>query len=460
MIAVATLFGKRGALMLRSASRIVLWTIFVSGFLIGTVVQAQVKVFVDFTSDTHNGAGGAPNGIPDWVDELGKLTTATGVAPFTPMERTGIETDIMLQLSTIYAGYDVTFLTTPPATPYDTLNFGADSTGAPSSTALGIAPTDQANIASSQKADIFTANFKSILDEFTGSVGRPMQLGQIATALAGTGAHELGHTFGLDHHDAYSHPSIHPATYASTGGVQNLYTMATGETGLSETGREMLRTLSPWSKAKLDITGGAIGHIGGDHQKLVTSPIPLDVSEEAPGVDAGSTIATAKSMSMSMGSTSGMLIGFVAGTPDGATPPMAMMDADMWKIGIPSPGLLSAEVFSVERFGTFGYNTKLELFDSGGLPMFGVDDLHYVGDTFNSGTFRQTDPAMINIPIFSPGFYYLKVSPTVFADVGALDGYWLVAGFLPIPEPTSLSALCCGVGLLIARRPRLSLWNR
>ena len=37
-------------------------------------------MFVDFTEDSHNGAGGAPNAIPDWVDELGKLTAATGVA--------------------------------------------------------------------------------------------------------------------------------------------------------------------------------------------------------------------------------------------------------------------------------------------------------------------------------------------------------------------------------------------
>lgn len=461
-IVKATLVGVRGTLLPRPANLIALCTVLISGFLVTTAIQAQVKVFVDFTTDAHNGAGGAPNGIPDWVDELGKLTATTGVDPFTPMEMTGIETGIMMQLSTIYSGYDITFSTTPPGTPYDTLNFGADSTSAPSSTALGIAPTDQANIASSQTAEIFTANFKSILDEFSGSVGRPMQLDQIATALAGTGAHELGHTFGLDHHDAYSHPSIHPATYAATGGVQNIYTMATGETGLSEVERETLRTLAPWSKAKLDITGGAIGHIGGDHQKMVTTPIPLDVSEEAPGVDAGSTIATSKTMTMTMGSTSGMLIGFVAGNPDaGVSPPTPFsMDVDMWKIGIPSAGTLSAEIFSVERFGSFGYNTKLELFDSGGAMMFGVDELHYVGDTFNAGTFRQTDPAMINIPIVSPGFYYLKVSPMVFADVGMFDGYWLMAGFLPVPEPTSLSLLCCVLGLFVLFRPRFVVRNK
>jgi hypothetical protein len=439
-----------------AAKRIQFFAILIGAFLLTPALQAQVKVFVDFTEDTHNGAGGAPNGIPDWVDELGKLTTATGVDTFTPVERTAIESGIMSLLTTTYSGYDITFSTTAPASPYDTIHVGPDSTGAPSPTTLGGALTDQANTDSSQSADIYTANFKSILDEFSGSTGRPMQIGQLTTALAGTGAHELGHTFGLDHQDSYSHPSIHPGTYAATGGVQNIYIMATGETGLSETERETPRTLAPWSRAKLDIAGGAAGHIAGANQKLVASPILLDVSEEGVGVDAGSTIATAKPMTFAGGSSSGMLMGFVAGNPDASTaPPMPFdMDIDMWRIGIPGPGLLSAEIFSLERFGAFGYNTKLELFDSVGTLLFGVDNLHYDDDTFNAATFRQFDPAMINIPLSSPGFYFLKVSPTVFTDVGPTDGYWLMAGFRPIPEPASLSTLCYALGLLTLPRRR------
>lgn len=418
----------------------------------GGVVNAQVSVFVDFVSDTHNGVGGPSNGIPDWVDELDKLAASAGITPFTPAERTGIETAIMTDLSTIYAGYLITFSTVAPSAPFDTLDFGKTSFGG--FTALGIAPRDPANTASMQTCGIAPANFDFILDEFSGTTGRSMQLSQISTALAGTGAHELLHSLGPDHHAAYSDPTITPATYGATGGVQNMYIMATGPTGLTETGREVLRSFSPWEKAMLDITGGAAGFISGANLKTVSSPIILDVSEEMPGVDAGSTFATAKPMGLSPGETSGMLIGFVAGTPDGPPGPGGFMfDTDMWKISLPSAGLLTAEVFSTEIFGSFGYDTTLELFDFMGTPLAFNDDVKYAGDMFGTGTTWQTDPFLLNIPIAFAGDYFLKLSPKFGGDVGASDGYWLAAGFSPVPEPNSaILVLMAGALSLICRR--------
>lgn len=421
-------------------------------FMLGTYANAQVSVFVDFTSDVHNGVGGPSNGIPDWVDELGKLAVSTGVTPFTPAERTVIETDIMMQLSTIYSGYLVSFSTVAPGAPYDTLNFGKSSFGFSS---LGTAPRDPANTASSQVAEIAPANFTSILDEFTGLSMRPAQISQIATALAGTGAHELLHSFGPAHHAAYSDPTITPATYGATGGVQNAYIMATGPTGLTEAGREVLRTLSPWEKAMLDITGGAAGFIAGTNLSVVASPIILDVSEEAPGVDAGDMLLTAKPMTLAAGATSGMLLGLVAGTPDDPPgPPSFMADIDMWKIGLPGPGLLTAEIFSTEIFGSFGYDTTLELFNSLGMPMAFNDDVMYAGDVYGMGATAQTDPFLLNIPIPSAGFYYLKVAPKFGFDVGMSDGYWLAAGFTGVPEPSSALLVIGTLALAAARRRR------
>ena len=81
-----------------------------------SVASAQVKVFVDFTSDVHNGAGGGAGGDGvDWIEELNKATTT--VPDFDATERATIEADILSQLSTIYAGYDVTFFTSPRLRP-------------------------------------------------------------------------------------------------------------------------------------------------------------------------------------------------------------------------------------------------------------------------------------------------------------------------------------------------------
>jgi ethanolamine utilization microcompartment shell protein EutS len=428
----------------------VIWLVVIGSLFSGPIANAQVSVFVDFTSDVHNGVGGGPNGIPDWVDELDKLAIAAGVTPFTPAERTGIETDIMTQLSTIYTGYLITFSTVAPASPFDTLDFGKTSVGFSS---LGIAPRDPANTASSQTGGIAPANFGFVLDEFSGTMMRSTQLSQISTALAGTGAHELLHSFGPAHHAAYSDPMITPATYGATGGLQNKYIMATGPTGLTELGREMLRSLSPWEKAMLDITGGAAGFIGGANLKAVSTPIILDVSEETPGVDAGDTLITAKPMMLSPGESSGMLIGFVAGTPDGPPGPGGFMfDTDMWKISLPSAGLLTAEVFSTEIFGSFGYDTTLTLLDFMGSPLAFNDDVKYSGDMFDTGPTSQTDPFLLNIPIVMAGDYFLKLSPKFGGDVGMSDGYWLTAGFSPVPEPGSVLLVLLTATPLMGRR--------
>lgn len=423
---------------------------------------AQVKFYVDFASDLHNGGSSGSNAIPDWVDELDQLALGVGITPFTPSERATIESTILSQLSIIYAGYDITFSTTTPgSSPFDTLAYGKNNSS-PTFTSLGTAPRDPANTASGQVAEIAPANFGTILDEFSGTTDRSLQISQIATALAGSGAHEVGHTLGLAHHNAYSHPSIHPGTYAATGGVQNTYIMATGPTGISELEREVVRSIDPWSKVMLDIAGGAAGFISGANQKLVATPITLDVSEEGLGIDAGDTLLTAKPMSLSMGPTSGRLVGFVAGNPDASVSPPAphFLDIDMWKLALPSAGRLTAEIFSDEIFGPAGYNVTLTLIDHTGTPIIANDNVHFAGDVFNSlsDPLEQIDSLLLNIDIPAPGFYYLKVSPTFPGpgDVGLTDGYWLAAGFAAVPEPASAAGLLAIGALVLSRRK----WSR
>lgn len=408
--------------------------------------QAQVTVWVDFTSDIHSGgAGESPNGIADWIDELGKLTTSAGVTVFSAAERSTMEADILSQLGVIYADYDVTFTTTMPASGvFDAIAYGKNSFGFGS---LGDAPSDPGNIASSQVGGIATGNFDFIIDEFDGLDSRSLQMSQLATALAGSGAHELGHTFGLMHQHAYSDPSIMPMPHASTGGAQNKYIMATGPTGLDETGREVLRSFSPWEKAVLDIAGGAAaGYPGFDNQKLVTSPILIDLSEEGP-VDAGSTPLTAKPIALLPGETSGMDLALIAGDLDGFEG-----DMDMYKLLVPTPGMLTAEIFSTNRFGVpDNFDAFLALMGPVG-PMGTSDDVHFDGDAYGIGTFRENDPFLVNIPLMFPGEYYLLVhaspTPSIPVDPMATDYYWLMVGVTPIPEPGSLGLLMAGAAAL------------
>jgi hypothetical protein len=417
------------------------------------MAQAQATVWVDFTSDIHDGGAGGANSIADWADELGKATAAAGVDPFSPAERSTIEGDILSQLAAIYADYDVTFTTTMPGSgAFDAIAYGKNSFGFGS---LGIAPSDPANISSSQVGGVATGNFDFILDEFTGSASRSAQLSQIATALAGTGAHELGHTFGLLHHHAYSDASITPATYGVTGGVQNSYVMGTGPTGLSELERETFRGFSPWEKAMLDVAGGAgAAYPGLDHHALVTTPVSILLAEVGPA-DVGPTPLSAFPVGLTTGGTSGMDLALVAGDLDGGPG-----DMDVYKFFLPVGGTLTAEVFSSNRFAPpSNFDPILVLSGPGGL-IAANDDVFYDGDIYDAVTFQQNDSFLLNIPL-GPGEYYLNVhaspmsgSPPSPVPPEPGDAYWLMIGVTPVPEPATWRLLAAGVVVMLQRGRR------
>ena len=193
--------------------------------------SAQVTVWVDFTSDTHNGLTGGPNGKADWIDELGKLAVDAGVDPFTIAERATIETGIVSKLTTIYSGYSISFTTAAPPgpTPFDAVAYGLNSFRFRST---GTAPTDVANIASGQVAGIATGNFDDIVDEFDGSGPRSTP---DRTAHHRPGRHRgpraESHVWDVTPLRVQPPVDHAGATYASTGGVQNTYMAATGTRG-------------------------------------------------------------------------------------------------------------------------------------------------------------------------------------------------------------------------------------
>lgn len=423
------------------------WIAGIGVLALASISSAQVTVWVDFTSDIHNAFGGGPNGTADWIDELNKATGIAGVTTFTPSERADIETEILLQLATIYFDYDVTFTTTMPVSgEFDAIAYGKTSFGFGS---YGIAPNDVANIEAGHVAGVATGNFDDLIDEFDGVDSRALQMSQLSTALAGTGAHELGHTFGLNHHHSYSDPSIIPTTlsplaYGPTGGVQNSNIMATASTGIEETEREVLRAFSPWEMAMLDFAGGATAAypVGYDHQSVVSSPVELFLAEGGttpPFIppDVPAIPALAPVVPFTPGETSGMLLAMLAADMD------APGDADMYKFFVPTPSLLTAEVFSDNRFASpFDFDTLLALLDAGGAMITANDDVLHEGDAFNAVTFQQDDSFLLNIPLM-PGMYHLLVhsSPAPSIPFGVGDAYWLAIGLSPIPEPGFLSLM-------------------
>lgn len=376
-----------------------------------------INVFLDFNAN--------------WITELDQAAGDAGVASFTTAERTQIQSNILSQLQTNYSGYQITFSTTDPGGTRDRLDFGVSETG--NVGVLGFAPLQIGNYDTGDVISVLPRNFSFFIE---GGDARATQITEISRGFSGTAAHELGHSLGLMHHQAYANPGITPANYANTGGLQNQHIMATGPTGITEAQREVPRTFNRWERAMFDITGGTI--FGGD--SIVNNPI-IEVNEAG---DAGGTIATATAISFSAGETSGYQLSLRRGDLDTSS------DVDIYKFTAAQAGSFTAELFSTNLFAG-SFNAMLRLYDIDGTTLLASnDDIRYSGNAFNSGTLQEVDPFLLNIPIAGLGTYYLQVSPV--AGNAAGDDYELLVAM--IPEPGSFVLL---VGLLpfLMRRRRV-----
>lgn len=392
-------------------------------------------VWVDFTSDFHDGSNGAPNGVADWIDELNQATSRAAADTFSASERAQIEANIVADLSTIFSDYDINFVTSQPAGEHDVIYMARDNDHPNvSASNFGSSPADLGNQDthgySTQNGDpggvpkVTTANFNGNLEPAFDT--RAEQIEELSTALAGTTAHELGHSFGLLHHFTYSNAGISPNNYANTGGAQNNHIMGTGSTGLSEAERESIRSLSPFSRVVLDISGGGTANTNEENNSLVTNPIIADRTERD-STDAGDDLASATPLRFEMGQTSGLPISFLEADIDSST-----TDIDVYSFSLNTDAVLLSHVFS-ERLdlGNNEFDSILELLDANGDVIFSVDDTTWDDDQFvdlDSPEDEEDDPFLVNIPLES-GDYYLRVSPATDdisddADLG--DEYWLV----------------------------------
>ena len=219
--------------------------------------------------------------------------------------------------------------------------------------------------------------------------------------MAGTSAHELGHNFGLRHHDSYGNPSI---TYSSvavnTGGVQNTHIMATGSTGINEPGREVPRTFSEHSLVKLSFAQGLNPFIpdsvveAGDYPDTVGTALPIALTDLT-NVDRAAA----------------NIVGEINNNGD----------SDVFSVVLEGGSRFTADV-NVDFPQSISFNnvnTLLELIDTDGTTVLATGLWSRYSDNIlgAGGSGETNDPWLLNIPIPSSGTYFVRISPEV-ADNG------------------------------------------
>lgn len=374
--------------------------------------QAGMNIWLDFNSG--------------WVTNLNAATSPLGFT-FTDAERATIQSSVQSKVQTIYSDFDVNVVTTAPVGDRHRVNYGATTT---STTTYGSAPLDFRNLVANQTQSIFAVNFDGFI-ETSDTISRRIE--ELSTALAGTTAHEVGHSLGLRHHDSYGDPAITPANYANTLGVQNTHIMATGDTGINEAQRETPRVFSAWSKLKLEAA-----------KDLTPSPLALQ-SELG---DAGSSAALAQSLLLTYKPISDRNAALVAGSLSNE------LDIDWYAFDAQADSLITAELISDILPTNDQFNTLLMLFDTDGSSLLAANaDIQYAGNAFGSGSVREADSFLLNVPAVHSGTHYLAVLNQ--ANINGPEGgaYNLIFGVTVVPEPSSFAlAGMALVGAVVFRR--------
>ena len=364
-----------------------------------------------------------------WVNNLSSLATKAGVPDFDNNERAQIETTIRQEFETALTGIDVTVFTADPGGQRERVEYGATTA---STNQLGSSQLDFRN-ASMGRSDVFSANFDFIVEA---SDNRSEQIHELAIALAGTGVHELGHSFGIRHHAAYGNPSIRPENYSNTQGIQNTHLLATGSTGITELQREQSREFSLWSRVLLDAAANI-------------SASPMVLQNEAG--DAGQTAATAQWVPLAPQQISQTDAASVFGTL------ATENDVDLFAFDATGPGLLSAEVWSHGWFAVpDDFDSLIRLLASDGTTVLAEnDDIRYLSDLFDAGTTRETDSWLLNIPLEDAGRYYLEISSVGTVTDPVADGFYqVIFAIADVPEPHGLALLLVALGFVIRREYR------
>ncbi|MBX3115174.1 MAG: hypothetical protein KF836_11460 [Fimbriimonadaceae bacterium] len=302
-----------------------------------------------------------------------------------------------------------------PGGVHPTLSFGATG-GSPG--LLGLSSTlDWRNSMIGDGAVIYSGKFGSTFMAGTTVEDKVANLDRLANALTNIAAHELGHTFGLQHYDAYGIPEFKAPGYAGITGQQNSHIMSSGPSGASTFALgDSLKTFSELSINKLEFAAGVVPTVG----KTVT---------EVAG--SKSTLATAQAVTLENLAMSGKPAINIVGDSDSPG------ELDLYKFDAMEGNLITLNTFS-DLILPDTVNTTLALFDSTGTLIASNLDISYAGNAFMTGAgIYSTDSLILNFEASYTGVYYAGV-----ASVASTGDYnLLITGAVPEPSMMILGGI-------------------
>jgi len=410
----------------------------------GSTFAAAIPVVLNFDS-------GGPNSFQSALDSAAATAGLTGAGTYFNGVGTVaiIENEIQTEITAVYSGLNITFTTTLNAA-QRSATFGDAAPG----DLFGQAPYNWRNgfLANTPVSGENESNMKAQIypQEFDAVLSNANTLGQnetnIAIAIADTTAHELGHTFGLDHQDDYGDPGITPANYGNTGGIQNTHIMATTPTGLAVASRSIPRRFGQLELAKLAQSNN-VYVAGGFTPNLIPDSSVAHTQRSTVGANAAQPI-NFQYIPIAGESAVTVRNGSIGGVTD-----------DVYSFSGMAGQLLTADIIArtnptpeVGNPGSTFFSSparcQLSLWqDDGGSPVLvgaiSVDK-EYSGNNWLGSPNVDADPMILNQPLPANDTYYLDVLSI--APVGT--GLYNYEMFVAVPEPATFVLAALGLAVL------------